>query len=177
GDSANQVNRVMELSNVDHIVMTNDPFDDRERKVWLQGTRPDAHFHAALRIDPLLNDYAASKHRLRDWGYAVEEEWSDASIAEVRRFLQDWIDRMKPLYMAVSLPPSFAYPEESDRGRIIRDCILPLSRDTGIPFAMMIGVKKRVNPELGDAGDYLGKADMDALEHLLAKHPQNKFIV
>lgn len=177
GDRFAQVKRVMELSNVDHIVMTNDPFDERERKVWLAGTRPDARFHAALRIDPLLNDYANSKQLLREWGYAVEEQWSEVSAREVKRFLKDWIERMNPLYMAVSLPPSFAYPEESDRGRIIRDCILPLSKETGIPFAMMIGVKKRVNPGLGDAGDYLGKAEMGALEYLLAQHPENKFIV
>ncbi|GIP37574.1 glucuronate isomerase [Paenibacillus sp. J31TS4] len=176
-DNAAQVRRVLELANVDHVVMTNDPFDDKERPIWLNGTKPDANFHAALRIDPLLNDYANSKHRLREWGYDVSDEWDDRSAAEVTRFLTDWIERMDPVYMAVSLPPTFAFPEESDRGRIIRDCILPVSRKTGIPFAMMIGVKKRVHPELRDAGDYLAKASMEPLEHLLSTYPDNKFIV
>ena len=30
-----------------------------------------------------------------------------------RRFLRDWIDRMGALYLAVSLPPDFAYPAEA----------------------------------------------------------------
>ncbi|SHE09704.1 Uncharacterised protein [Chlamydia abortus] len=176
-DRFRQVDEVMRLANVDHIVMTNDPFDDRERAVWLAGTKPDSRFHAALRIDPLLNEFSASKHRLREWGYAVGDEWNEPSAGEVRRFLKDWIGRMNPLYMAVSLPPGFAYPEESDRGRIIRDCILPVAREAGIPFAMMIGVKKKVHPALGDAGDFVGQAGMEALEYLLSHYPDNKFIV
>lgn len=176
-DAAAQVARVLGLANVDHVLMTNDPFDDNERPIWLSGTKPQENFHAALRIDPLLNDYANSKHRLREWGYQVSDEWDGTSISEVTRFLNDWIGRMNPVYMAVSLPPTFAFPEESDRGRIIRDCILPVSRASGIPFAMMIGVKKRIHPELGDAGDYLAKASMEPLEHLLSRYPDNKFIV
>ncbi|GIP31487.1 glucuronate isomerase [Paenibacillus sp. J2TS4] len=176
-DRCSQVDRVLELANVDHVVMTNDPFDDRERAVWLAGTKPDSRFHAALRIDPLLNEFESGKHRLREWGYAVGEDWDEPTAAEVRRFLKDWIGRMNPLYMAVSLPPTFAYPEESDRGRIIRDCILPVAREAGIPFAMMIGVKKKVHPALGDAGDFLGPAGMEALEYLLSQYPDNKFIV
>ncbi|WP_339147493.1 MULTISPECIES: glucuronate isomerase [unclassified Sutcliffiella] len=173
--SEQHVDKVLELAKVDHVVMTNDPFDDKEREVWLSGVKPNERFHAALRIDPLLNDYANAKKRLVEWGYKVEEEWNDQSVNEVKRFLSDWMDRMNPLYMAVSLPPSFAFPEDSDRGRIIKDCILPLCEQAGIPFAMMIGVKKRVNPSLGDAGDYVGKAGMEGLEYLLANYPNNKF--
>ncbi len=176
-DAYGQVEQVLELANVDHVVMTNDPFDDRERARWLDGEQTDSRFHAVLRLDPLLNDYANTKHRLRKWGYAVEDAWTEQSIQEVTRFLNDWIIRMKPLYMAVSLPPTFAFPEESDRGRILRDCILPLSKANSLPFAMMIGVKKKVHPALGDAGDYVAKASTEPLEHLLAHYPDNKFIV
>ncbi|WNQ10064.1 glucuronate isomerase [Paenibacillus aurantius] len=175
-DEYRQVDRVLELANVDHVVMTNDPFDDEERPFWLNGTAPDSRFHAALRIDPLLNDYARSRERLREWGYAVEEEWTEQSVKEVSRFLTDWIGRMKPLYMAVSLPPSFAYPEDSDRGRIIRDCILPVSRERSVPFAMMIGVKRGVNPALQSASDSVDKASLEPLEYMLKHHPDNKFI-
>jgi hypothetical protein len=175
-DNDQQVDRVLELANVDHVVMTNDPFDDNERPLWLDGRKIDPRFHAALRIDPLLNNYQKTKHRLREWGYQVDDQWTDQSIREVTRFLQDWIERMNPLYMAVSLPPTFAFPEDSDRGNVIRDCILPLSEKTGIPFAMMIGVKKRVHPELGDAGDFLAKASVEPLEYILANYPNNKIL-
>ncbi len=117
----------------------------------------------------LLNDYGNSRNKLREWGYQVEQEWTAQSVKEVRRFLTDWIGRMNPLYMAVSLPPTFAFPEESDRGRIIRDCILPVSRETGIPYAMMIGVKRAVNPSLRGASDTLDKASLESLEYILKK--------
>uniref|UniRef100_UPI000150D0CA BH0493 protein n=1 Tax=Halalkalibacterium halodurans (strain ATCC BAA-125 / DSM 18197 / FERM 7344 / JCM 9153 / C-125) TaxID=272558 RepID=UPI000150D0CA len=175
--SEEQVDTVLQLANVSDVVMTNDPFDDNERISWLEGKQPDSRFHAALRLDPLLNEYEQTKHRLRDWGYKVNDEWNEGSIQEVKRFLTDWIERMDPVYMAVSLPPTFSFPEESNRGRIIRDCLLPVAEKHNIPFAMMIGVKKRVHPALGDAGDFVGKASMDGVEHLLREYPNNKFLV
>lgn len=175
-DVFNHVDRVLALSNVDHVVMTNDPFDDLERPLWLEGVQPDSRFHAALRIDPLLNDYPNSRKRLVEWGYEVEAEWTEKSIREVRRFLTDWIERMNPLYMAVSLPPEFAFPEDSDRGRVIADCILPVSKETGIAFATMIGVKRGINPALRTASDTLDKASLAALEYMLVNYPENKFI-
>jgi hypothetical protein len=176
-DAFQHVDRVFQLANVDHVVMTNDPFDDKERAVWLSGTRPDARFHAALRIDPLLMKYGETKNKLKAWGYQVGDQWDEQSIREVRRFLRDWIQKMNPLYMAVSLTDDFTYPADDDCSRIIRDCILPECREAGIPFAMMIGVKRKVNPALGDAGDYLGKASMRGLEVLLAENPDNRFLV
>src|SRR5689334_23240791 len=41
-------------------VMTNDPFDDAERPVWLKGYKPDLRFKAALRIDPVLLGWGKS---------------------------------------------------------------------------------------------------------------------
>jgi hypothetical protein len=175
-DAYKQVDKVFELAHVDHVVMTNDPFDDLERPLWLDGVKPDPRFHAALRIDPLLNDYSKSKLRLREWGYQVEDEWSEQSASEIRRFLSDWIERMNPLYMAVSLPPTFAFPEDSDRGRVIEQCILPISRGKSLPFAMMVGVKRAVNPAIRSASDTLDKASMEPLEYMLRNYPANKFI-
>ena len=84
---------------------------------------------------------------------------------------------MDPVYFAASLPPSFKYPENSDCAKIIEHCLLPVSRERGVPFAMMIGVKKALNPRLGDAGDGVGKSDIIAVENLCAQHPENKFLV
>ena len=46
------MDQVFELSRVKEVVMTNDPFDDNERKVWLESYKADPRFIAALRIDP-----------------------------------------------------------------------------------------------------------------------------
>jgi hypothetical protein len=170
------VENVFEVANLKSVVMTNDPFDTTERPVWEKEFRGDDRFHAALRIDPLLNDWPNTYPQLKAWGYKVDAKLNPASLTEVRRFLMDWLKRTQALYMAVSLPPDFAYPEDSPRGRLIAECILPAAQEFGCPFAMMTGVKRRVNPALRLAGDGVGRADVRAVERMCAQHPDNKFI-
>ncbi len=174
--TAEYLNLVFKLSNVNTVCMTNDPFVDEERDQWETIGDIDPRFHTALRLDPLLNGWDQTWRRLKSWGYAVEESFSEKTIEGVKAFLRDWIRRMDPLYMAVSLPPSFQYPEESNRARVIETCILPIAREFDIPFAMMIGVNKRVNPALNDAGDSVGPSDVRAVERLCAAFPDNKFL-
>lgn len=171
------VDIAFKLAGIDCAVMTNDPFDDAERPVWLSCYKEDPRFRAVLRIDPLLNSTQQSCEKLRNFGYSADPALSAQGLSEIRRFLEDWADRMKPLYLAASLPPDFAYPEESPRARVVRECILPVCRDRGLPFAMMIGVKKLVNPALRLAGDSVGKSRIETVEHLCANFPDNKFLV
>ena len=168
---------VMTRAGLKDVVMTNDPFDDLERPIWLQGYKKDARFRAALRIDPLLMDFPNAIVRMKEWGYIGEATLNPATVEVVKKFLRDWVVRMDALYMAVSLPPTFKYPDDSVGGRVLRDCILPVCRELNIPMALMIGVKKRTNPELLLGGDSVGKGDIDSLERLLAQYPKNKFLV
>jgi len=171
------VDTVFELAGVGDVIMTNDPFDDAEREVWLQGGRVDPRFRAALRIDALLNTWPVACEKLAAWGYRVKPVLGEATFKEVRRFLTDWVPRMGALYLAVSLPPTFLMPEQSDRAALIEECVLPVSRELNVPFAMMLGVKKLANPALQLAGDSVGRARIEAVEYLCAQYPQNKFLV
>lgn len=170
------LDRVFDAANLKCVVMTNDPFDDVERPVWEQGFAGDPRFHAVLRIDPLLNDWINTYPQLKAWGYNVDATLSPKALTEVRRFLMDWLERMNALYMAVSLPPDFAYPEESARGKLIEEAVLPAAYEFDCPFAMMIGVKRRVNPPLRLGADGVGKSDVRALERLCAQHQDNRFM-
>lgn len=171
------VDLVFREAGVSSVVMTNDPFDEEERKVWLENNREDPRFHAALRIDPLLNDYAAVLPKLREWGFDVNEQLSGKTVDELRRFLSEWLVRMDALYVAVSLPDTFQFPEDSLRARLIEEVVVPVCREKNRPFAMMIGVKRQVNPDLKSAGDSSGKADIRAIEHICRRFPNNKFMV
>ncbi|HOM72196.1 MAG TPA: glucuronate isomerase [Armatimonadota bacterium] len=172
------IDRVFELAGVESVVMTNDPFDLSEREVWeSKGGVQDPRFHAALRLDGLLNSWEKAMPLLKKWGYNVEGQFTDQTYSEVRRFLADWINRMNALYMAVSLPPDFAFPEDSSRGRLLEHCVIPAAREAGIPFALMIGVKKLVNLELRLAGDSVGKSDINVVEYLCAEYPDVRFMV
>jgi hypothetical protein len=175
----------MDLANVSSITMTNPVFDDNERQRWLKDPNVggDPRFKAVLRIDPLLRSWPAAAKKLAEWGYRVQEEISADTVAEVQRFLRDWIDRQKAIYLAVSLPPEFRFPAvgndpiASAGQAILQRAVLPVCAERGLPFAMMIGSRMRVNPALNDAGDMGGLADVMAVVNLCREFPANKFLV
>jgi hypothetical protein len=182
-DPSRHVDRCMELANVSSLTMTNPVFDDNERERWLKDPQvgADPRFKAVLRIDPILRDWPTAAKKLTEWGYAATAEISDRGVEETRRFLRDWIDRQKAIYLAVSLPPSWRYPAPADdpvarAGQAMFErAVLPVCAERGLPFAMMIGSRLKVNPSLGDAGDMVGKSDIESLTNVLAAFPQNKF--
>jgi hypothetical protein len=175
-DPIAHLERVLELACVSDVVMTNDPFDAQETRVWESGRGIDGRFRAALRMDRLLNDWGRSAAELAGQGYRVEAGFGGSTTVEVRRFLDKWIERMEPLYMAVSLPDDFKYPEADERDRVIREVVLPTARAHDLPFALMVGVRRGVNPALRMAGDGLGRADVSAVERLCAENPDVRFL-
>ena len=168
---------VFKTAGVKEVVMTNDIFNPQEFAVWSAGPKLDPRFKAVLRIDPLLNLDASAIDLLQKTGYNADAELAGESVAEIRRFLKDWMLKMDALYVAASLPPTFRVPEGSLRSRVVEECVLPVCRELNRPFAMMIGVTKRVNPGLGDAGDAVAKADIGTVTYLCQKYPANKFLV
>lgn len=171
------ITRCMEAAGVSTIFMTNSPFDDLERPVWKQGFRRDERFIACLRIDPLLLSWPEAAPRLASWGYKVQLETpAQKTFDEVRRFLADWTERMAARYLMVSLPPDFQYPARTITAQLLEKAVLPHCREYGLPFALMPGVRRAVNPELKLAGDGVGLSDLGALQNLCAGYPQNKFM-
>jgi hypothetical protein len=168
---------VLKLSNVKQLVMTNDPFDPAERAVWLHEPQVDPRFKAVLRLDPLLVRWNDTVAQLASWNYSVEQGLGGRTLTAVRRFLEEWVRRMHPVYMAASLPPEFHYPDDTARSRLLAECVLPVCREYGLPFSMMIGVRKLVNPSLRLAGDSVGLADMSVVERICAEFPENRFLV
>lgn len=171
------ISHCMDHAGVRNIIMTNSPFDDQERACWDQGFSRDERFTAALRIDPLLLNWPQSAPLLLQWGYAVSLELSAQTLGEIRRFLADWTQRIKPAYLMVSLPPNFAFPDSSSTSQLLENAVLPHCRDSGLPMALMMGVKRSLNPGLKLAGDGSGASRLDALANLCAQFQQNKFLV
>jgi hypothetical protein len=178
------IDRVMELANISSITMTNAVFDDNERERWQKNPNlnNDPRFKAVLRIDPLLVDWPAAAKKLSAWGYDASEEVSASTIESVRKFLREWIDRQKAIYLALSLPPEFRYPAfgggtERAGQMILEQAILPVCAERGLPFAMMIGSRRGVNPPLRDAGDMGGVSDVASVVNICREFPKNKFFV
>jgi hypothetical protein len=163
-DYRSHIRRVLEISGVSEVAMTNDPLSPLEAPLWDAGAERDPQFHAVLRLDRLLNKKG-------------DVDVSAAALAEARRLLEKWCRTMRPVAMAVSLPDTFRYPEESARGLLLAEAVLPVCREFDIPMTLMIGVRYQVNPALRLAGDATGKADIQSLGCLCADFPGNRFLV
>ena len=184
-ESSEQIDRAMRLAGVESITMTNNVFDDNERRRWLDdlSVGDDPRFEPVLRFDALLTDWEGTAvPRLSAWGYDVREEPDERTIAEVRRFLDEWLNRTKAIYAAVSLPPGFRYPADTHGARqykagaqVLTDAVLPACRERALAFAMMIGSERQVNPALRAAGDMGFRSDVGSVVRLCREFPDNKF--
>jgi len=173
---AEHVDVVLDLARVSDVVMTNDPFSAQEARVWETRADIDKRFHATLRMDRLVNDWEHVVPRLKQMGYQVETRGSAKTAAEVRRFLGKWIAAMSPVCMAVSLPAEFKFPDNDSRDWVLREVALPAAREHGLALALMVGVRRGVNPALRVAGDGAGRADVGALERMCAEYPDVRFL-
>lgn len=156
------IDQVFDIAGVSSVVMTNDPLDEAEGQIWKNGGNADRRFKSALRLDHLLND---------------DGDLQQGTVTAIRRFLDQWIQRMNPVYMAASLPADFQFPSDNMRDRLLREVILPAAKEHGLTLTLMFGVRRAVNPELREAGDGLGRADVSAIERLCAEYPDVKFLV
>ena len=176
------IDRVMQVAGVSRITMTNDVFDDNERDRWLADRQvgSDPRFAPVLRFDALVSDWPTAARKLNEWGYKTTSDTTNDCLAEVRRFLGDWIDRTEAVYCAVSLPPSFRYLGNNDSSAaniVLREAVLAELSERNLPMALMIGVTRGVNPRLSIAGDSLEKSDVMSIARLCADFPQNRFLV
>ena len=158
-DLREHIDQVFDIARVSSVVMTNDPLNEAEGQVWNSGVELDHCFRSSLRLDRLFNDCDQT-----------------VNVAELRRFLDRWIERMNPVYMGVSLPANFQFPAEDTRDRLLREVVLPTAKEHGLALTLMVGVRRRVNPNLREAGDGVGKADVTAVERMCGEYPDVKFL-
>ncbi len=83
---------------------------------------------------------------------------------------------IEPLYIALSFPPDFRYPDDMLRSRLLEEIML-YAEERKVPIALMIGAKRSVNPSLRLAGDSVGKSNIESIENLCRSFPNNKFMV
>jgi len=172
------IDTVFKIANIDKVYMTNDPMDPQEGPQWLKGFDRDPRFLGVLRLDSVVMGWPDGAARLRAMGYDVDDGLTGKTLDAVRRYLNDWCDRLEARYMAISLPPTFAYPDvHSPVTELMTKAVFPVARERGIPAAMMIGVKKLVNPALRLAGDSLGRSDINTVERLANDFPDVRFLI
>lgn len=177
-DLRRRVDRVLELAGLTRVYMTNDPMDPEERRAWETGFDRDPRFQGVLRLDSALVGWPEPAGRLRALGYGVDDALTGRTLEEVRRYLREWCDRFEARYLAISLPGTFRFPDkESPLVNLLTRAVAPVAKERGIPVAMMIGVRRQVNPALRQAGDSCGTGSVESVEALAQEYPGLRFLV
>lgn len=175
---AEHIDHVFDIARVSGVVMTNDPLDEAEARLLKGEVDGDPRFRSSLRLDSLLNNWEEARSALRREGVPlVSSELQPGGVDAIRKFLAENIQRINPVYLAVSLPADFRFPADDTRDRLLREVILPTAKEHGLTLTLMVGVRRRVNPLLREAGDAVGRADVTAIERLCAEYPDVKFLV
>ena len=156
------VTRVLDRARVEGVVMTNDPFDARRRGLGHAASGPRTW--TAVSTTALPPRHPAERPVRRDPGGAP---------------LRRHVGRAHQAALHGRLAgDDFAWPADGPAAGLIGEVILPACRDHGLPLALMIGVRRQVNPALNDAGDGLARpADITALHRICSEHPDNRFLV
>ena len=153
------IDQVFDIAGVSGVVMTNDPLDEVESRIWKTGGNGDRRFKSSLRLDRLFNGFESR------------------SAPSIRRMLDQSIQLLNPVYIAASLPADFQYPSNDSREWLLDEVVLPTAKEHGLALTLMIGVRRGVNPGLREAGDGLGRADVSAIERLCERYTDVKFLV
>jgi hypothetical protein len=169
--------KVFHLAGLDYAVMTNNPFVPAETDCWKLNLPVPPCLRTALRIDSLILNWPAAAKAMRAQGYKTAARPDAAGFKAARKFLADWAARIKPLYFAASLPCEFRYPSRDLSTKLLDKVVLPAAKELNLPVALMIGVRRQVNPALGDGGDAVGIADVSAVQALCRAHGYAKFLV
>lgn len=161
---------VFRLCNVARVVMTNDPFDREEWSLFMNDNWDQDNYLSSVRLDSL---YAASEEameRVKGYGFA-----DTARRATLTCFFDRIFKESNAHYFSLTINGNFLRTLLHDD--MFVKTILPWLEVHNIPLALMIGVKRTVNPAFCLGGDGIGTVDTEALELLAVTYPRNRFLV
>ena len=191
-DPTDHLRRCFDLTGLRYAVMTNIPFSAEEARHWLRpadgidacAALPDC-LKPALRVDPLL---AGNWPAVRAAISGCEPPYPP-TLAGVRAFVDDWVARMRPVYLMASTPAGFTYaplpagaPEAAADAQpsgadLLERVLLAAAREHSLPIALKVGAVRGANPALREGGDGVEVADLSFVWRLCAAHRDVKFLL
>lgn len=172
----NYCHKILNKANLSHVVMTNDPFNPEEVAFWNTQIKPDKAFIPSIRLDQLFEQTVTVSRTLKQEGYKIPNDESNLKKT-YEEFIEEWVRKLRPAYMAVSLDDSFNLRKGDYRTDLMKEIILPVSERNKLPISLMLGAKRRVNPKLLEAGDSVVRVETSWLGELARDNPDVKFLV
>ena len=157
---------ILGLSNVNSLVMTNNPFDLDEWSLFNTNDWDKKIYLASLRLDDLILDYEEALKKAKDQTSNQENT--------IVTYLEKCYSQSNPVYAAVSLNLETFHTIFEDS--FWKDILVWLE-NKNLPLSLMLGVKRAVNKDFGLAGDGIGDINLKELSNLCNLFPNNKFLV
>jgi hypothetical protein len=187
GATDGYVSHVLKLAGVQYAVVRCDPFDPTETKHWRTGQPTHVACKLALAVNPVLaGDWPGIKRSVGLAGFS-------ASADGLRKFLDEWCDRVAPEFLAAAVPAEFTYgtaePAETaatEKGGVptaaglVEQVLLPLCKARELPLALTFG-QRSINPSLDSCGGgggvrSAGPNGLEVLVGLCLRNPKIKFL-
>jgi len=183
--------KVFRLAGLKYAVMTNIPFDPEEAKHWFPSAGSEApppipsRLKPALRVDPLFaGSWSAICVALRAASY-------EETIEGCYKYIKDWVQRMRPVYLMASTPPGFKFSPIASTGTkrdatstpipssqdLLTQVVMRVAQEEKLPIAIKVGAVRKANPALVMAGDAVEVADLSFLYEFCKAYPTVKFLV
>ena len=160
------LSKILKISNVKEIVMTNNPLDPVETPFWGKPECLPNVFRASLRLDDLLAPISRT----------ISFNQKDFRLPEDSGpLIDECVNVMNPVYFALSLSDQF-HSDEDLLYKIDR-LVFPKAKEHKVPVCLMIGARRGVNKTHGAAGDGAGKTDMRPMERICAKYADTDLLM
>ena len=169
--------RILALAGISNVVGTNNPFDQEELEFYRSGVEWHDSFSAALRLDDLvLNPADAMAYIRSNFDLDVGADFGEATLTNARKFCVDWLAGEwlpRVQYVGISFPPDFPWCSESDeRLKVLERIVIPACAETGTSLFLMPEPVRGLEPEMKNAGDYVGKMDSVQFARFAQRHPE-----
>lgn len=144
---------IFSKANIKSVVMTNDPFNKEEWELFDKKNWDRDLYKASLRLDYLF-------------------QFKDLNNTE---FFEDYINqcirKSSPKYL------SFSLSNDSLKRIANSKNFIQWLTSLDLPIWLMIGVKRNINPVLGDAGDGIDLIDLTLFTDFISKCSSTKFLI
>lgn len=169
--------KIFDIAKLSAVVMTNDPFDPVEVHLWRKnGWKVSNYFIPSIRLDSLFNNTKSLIEIINASGFDINLANKDRNSI-LRNYLDMWIEKIHPAYMAASFSDDFNMADQDKRSEIMKEIVLPTCRKHKLALALMLGAVRGVNPSMREAGDSVKRVDLNWLSDICRTYSENKFLV
>lgn len=133
------IGKVFRLANLEAVLVDQDPFAEEVRAFWEEEPPFDPRFLPTLRLDRLFHDWSEAATFLRRWGYGVKVEFKGEkkALREIRRFIREWMERIRAVCVTIAIDLAMEDSEISPSMRLLSEGMAEVCRETGRPLLLL----------------------------------------